>query len=69
MTHAAPGRSKVVYRAAVDPGGWMPDFLSDMANRSGAVGTMRAVEREAQRRAEERKTQAAAEVRRPQPTR
>jgi hypothetical protein len=47
----------------------MPDFLSDMANRSGAVGTMRAVEREAQRRAEERKAQAAAEVHRSQSVR
>jgi len=56
---AAPGRSKVVYRASVDPGGWVPGFVSDMANKSGALGTMRAVEREAQRRAEARKAQAA----------
>ena len=56
---AAPGRSKVVYRASVDPGGWVPGFISDMANKSGALGTMRAVEREAQRRAEARKAQAA----------
>lgn len=64
VTHGSPGRSKVVYRASVDPGGWMPGFLSDLANRSGAVGTLRAVEREAQRRAEERKTQAANDARR-----
>jgi hypothetical protein len=37
----------------------MPGFLSDLANRSGAVGTLRAVEHEAQRRGEERKAQAA----------
>lgn len=59
VTHVGPGRSKVVYRASVDPGGWMPGFVSDLANRSGALGTMRAVEREAQRRAEARKGQAA----------
>jgi hypothetical protein len=35
----------------------MPGFLSDMANRSGAVGTVKAVEREAQRRAEARRAQ------------
>src|SRR5262245_39552613 len=43
VSRASSGRSKVVYRASVDPGSWMPGFLSDMANRSGAVGTMRAV--------------------------
>ena len=59
VTRAGPGRSKVVYRASVDPGGWMPSFISDLANKSGASGTMRAVEREAQRRGEARKAQAA----------
>jgi hypothetical protein len=59
VTHGSAGHSKVVYRASVDPGGWMPGFLSDLANRSGAVGTLRAVEHEAQRRGEERKAQAA----------
>jgi START domain-containing protein len=67
VTHAGPGRSKVVYRASVDPGGWMPEFISNMANRTGAVSTMRAVEREAQRRAEARKAQAANEVGRRSP--
>ncbi|HYV47323.1 MAG TPA: START domain-containing protein [Myxococcaceae bacterium] len=59
VTHAGPNRSKVVYRASVDPGAWMPGFLSDLANRSGALGTIHAVEREAQRRAEARKSRAA----------
>jgi len=62
VTHAGPKRSKVVYRASVDPGGWMPGFLSDLANKSGALGTMHAVEHEAQRRAEARKAQPQAQA-------
>jgi hypothetical protein len=62
VTRSGPGRSRVVYRASVDPGGWMPGFVSDVANRSGAVGTLKAVEREAQRRAEARKGQAQAQA-------
>src|SRR5688572_27091181 len=44
------GRARVVYRAAVDPGGFVPNFLSDMGNRTGIIETFKAVEKEAQRR-------------------
>lgn len=54
----ADGRARVVYHAAVDPGGWVPNFLSDMGNRTGITETFKAVEKEAQRRGKQRRTQA-----------
>lgn len=44
-------KSKVVYRAAVDPGGWIPAFAANMGNKQGIHETFQAVEKEAQRRA------------------
>jgi hypothetical protein len=44
------GKSRVVYRAQVDPGGVLPAFVVDMANRTGVTGTLEAVEKEARRR-------------------
>jgi hypothetical protein len=64
VSRAASGRARVVYRASVDPGSWVPGFISDMANRTGALHTLRAVEREARRRAEARRAQAANDVQR-----
>jgi ribosome-associated toxin RatA of RatAB toxin-antitoxin module len=49
------GRSHVVYKFAVDPGGWVPGFVADMGNKTGVVDTLRALEKEAQRRAVRRK--------------
>lgn len=69
ISRAPSGRSRVVYRASVDPGGWMPGFLSNMANSSGTIDTIRAVEREARRRGDARKAQAANDVRRVAPGR
>lgn len=47
---AGEGKSRVVYRAQVDPGGVLPAFVVDMANRTGVSGTLEAVEKEARRR-------------------
>lgn len=52
------GRSKVTYRAAVDPGGWVPSFAQEIANKKGVQETFTAVEKEAKHRGEERKQQA-----------
>lgn len=67
ISRAPSGRARVVYRASVDPGGWMPGFLSDVANSSGTIDTLRAVEREARRRGEARRAQAANDVGRAAP--
>jgi hypothetical protein len=48
------GLSQVTYRFRVDPGGWVPAFVSDLANKKAIPEVLRAVEREAQRRAERR---------------
>jgi hypothetical protein len=48
------GRSKVVYRFKTDPGGWVPAFIAQMATAKAVPETLRAVEREAQRRSETR---------------
>lgn len=58
------GRSRVQYRASVDPGGWVPEFISDMANRAATLDTFRALEAEARRRGEERRSQALNEAQR-----
>jgi len=50
VTPRGDGRSHVVYRFRIDPGGWIPPFLADLANQSGIAEVLRAVEREAQRR-------------------
>lgn len=47
-------QSHFVYRFRVDPGGWVPGFVREMANREAIPETLRAVEREAQRRARAR---------------
>lgn len=54
------GHSKVVYRFRVDPGGWVPEFVIDLANRKTIPETLRAVEQEANRRARARSTAAMA---------
>lgn len=48
------GKTRVEYRLAVDPGGSVPSFLADMANKVGIEDVMRAIEREAKRRAAQR---------------
>lgn len=54
VTPRADGRSHVIYRFSVEPGGWVPGMVAEMGARRGVVDTLRAVEREAQRRATER---------------
>lgn len=55
VTPKGEGRAHVIYRFAVDPGGWVPAFIADMGNKTGVMDTFRALEREAQRRAVHRK--------------
>jgi Polyketide cyclase / dehydrase and lipid transport len=45
-----PQRSRVIYRVQVDPGGRLPTFAVNFGNASGVPNTLRALEREAQRR-------------------
>lgn len=45
------GRTWAVYRFVVDPGGWIPGFVRDAANRQAVPDAFRAVEKEARRRA------------------
>ncbi|MCI0572732.1 MAG: hypothetical protein L0Y66_18415 [Myxococcaceae bacterium] len=54
VTPLPDGRCKVVYRLKLDPGGWVPAFITQMATVQAVPDTLRAVEREAQRRAEAR---------------
>jgi hypothetical protein len=52
--HVSPegdGSSRVSYRFAIDPGGWIPSFAADYGNRVGVVDTFNAIEKEAARRA------------------
>jgi len=57
------GRCRGDYRFTVDPGGQIPSWLADMANRSSILDVFRAVEGEANRRAvERRKLRARAEA-------
>ncbi len=49
VTALPSGRSHIVYRFVVDPGGLIPAFLADLGNRSAVPDTLRAVEREARR--------------------
>ena len=64
------GRSKVIYRVAVDPGGWVPGFVIDLANKKGVTETLHAVEKEARDRGELRRRRAAtAETSAPAPAR
>lgn len=42
-------KSHVVYKFAVDPGGWVPSFAANMGNEKGVAETFRVVEKEAQR--------------------
>ncbi len=64
VTPRPDGKSYVVYKFAVDPGGAVPAFAANMGNRSGVPDTFKAVEKEAQRRAAVRK---AAEAVKPAP--
>ncbi len=59
VTAAPKGKSHVVYRFAVDPGGMIPPFLADLANKSAIPDTFHAVEREAKRLASVRSAVAA----------
>jgi hypothetical protein len=54
VSPAENGKTRVEYRLAVDPGGSVPAFLADMANKVGVEDVMHAIEREARRRAAER---------------
>lgn len=51
ITPLPQGRSKVEYRFRVDPSGMVPPFAAEIASRNGIPDTLRAAEKEAQRRA------------------
>lgn len=53
VTQRPDGKCHAVYRFALDAGGWVPSFAKDIANRKGVAGAMRALEKEARRRAEQ----------------
>ncbi|MBX5481719.1 MAG: SRPBCC family protein [Myxococcaceae bacterium] len=66
ITPTADGRkSRIVYRFRVDPGGWVPGFVADLANKKAIPETLRAIEREAQRRGRERDVGGAARAGQP----
>ncbi|MCA3014995.1 MAG: hypothetical protein INH41_21625, partial [Myxococcaceae bacterium] len=48
------GKTWLVHRFAVDPGGWVPAFAANLGNQQGVTDTYRNVEREAQKRTRER---------------
>jgi hypothetical protein len=48
------GKTWLVHRFAVDPGGWVPAFAANMGNEKGVTDTFRNVELEAQKRMKER---------------
>lgn len=51
ITPSNGGRqSTIIYRFRVDPGGWVPGFVADMANKKAIPATIRAIEQEAKRR-------------------
>ncbi len=60
VTSLGNGKSRVAYRSAVDPGGWVPAFAAESASKKGVLDTFSAMEREAKRRGGERIAQAAA---------
>ena len=54
------GKTWLVHKFAVDPGGWIPAFAANMGNEKGVTDTYKNVEREAQKRMKERIAAAAA---------
>ncbi|MBL8919968.1 MAG: hypothetical protein JNJ54_13970 [Myxococcaceae bacterium] len=48
------GKTWLVHKFAVDPGGWIPAFAANMGNEKGVGDTYKNVEREAQKRMKER---------------
>ena len=54
VTRSAKGGAHVVYRFSVDPGGMIPPFLADLANKGAIPDTFKAVEKEANRLAKAR---------------
>ena len=53
-----PSKSYIVYRFSVDPGGMVPAFAANMANRTGVRDTLKGVQKEALRRTEMREAEA-----------
>lgn len=48
------GKTWLVHKFAVDPGGWVPAFAANMGNEKGVTDTYKNVEKEAQKRMKER---------------
>lgn len=48
------GKTWLVHKFAVDPGGWIPAFAANMGNEKGVTDTYKNVEKEAQKRMKER---------------
>ena len=61
ITPLGDGRSHVVYKFRVDPSGMVPGFAAEMANKSGIPDTLKAAEKEAQKRGAARKAKQAAQ--------
>ena len=55
-------KSYVVYKFAIDPGGWIPNFAAEMGNAQAVPDTFKAVEKEAQRRFAERQKSPSADA-------
>lgn len=49
VTPLGPGKCHAVYRFAVDPGQWIPDFAADIANAQATEGTFEGMAKEAAR--------------------
>src|SRR6185436_509318 len=54
VTARPDGKSHVIYRFRIDPGGWIPPWLADMGNRAGINDVFKAVGEEARRRGAQR---------------
>lgn len=48
------GKTWLVHKFAVDPGGWIPAFAANLGNEKGVTETYKNVEKEAQKRTKER---------------
>ncbi len=54
VTAKGEGKSHVVYRFSVDPGGWVPSGLASIGQKDGVLDTLEAVRKRARKLAQER---------------
>lgn len=55
VTPKGEGKTHIVYKFSVDPGGSVPSWLASMGQKDGVMDTLKAVQDRAQKLAEERK--------------